>query len=75
MKCPVFLCTAGIRHGHLMCGSCWSRVPRTLQANVNRTWSAYRRLKPGNPDAKLEARRSYNSATQAAIDAVEATRP
>jgi len=76
MKCPVFLCTAGIRHGHLMCGSCWSRVPKALQVSVNRTWSAYRRqLKPGNVDALFEARRSYLSATQAAIDAVEASRP
>lgn len=76
MKCPIFLCTAGIRHGHLMCGSCWSRVPRALQTNVNRTWSAYRRtLKPRNPEATLAARQSYISATQAAIDAVEATRP
>lgn len=76
MKCPIFLCTAGIRHGHLMCSSCWSRVPGPLQAGVKRTWSAYRRqLRPGNAEAVLEARRSYLSATQAAIDAVEAGRP
>lgn len=76
MKCPIFLCTAGTRHGHLMCSSCWSRVPRALQVGVNRTWSAYRRtLKPGNAEATLEARRSYLSATQAAIDAVDASQP
>lgn len=74
--CPVSLCGAGIRHGHLMCRTCWSRVPRALQTSVNQTWSAYRRqLKPGNAEAKVEARRSYLNATQAAIDAVEASRP
>lgn len=76
MPCPVSLCGAGIRPGHLMCRTCWSRVPRTLQTGVNRAWATYRReLKPGNPEAKLAARRSYLNATQAAIDAAEASRP
>lgn len=74
--CPVSLCGAALRRGHLMCRPCWSRVPRALQSSVNRTWAAYRReLKPGNVEARQEARRSYLNATQAAIDAVEASRP
>jgi hypothetical protein len=59
-----------------MCRDCWSRVPRTLQANVNRTWKRYRaEIKPGNVEARFEARKSYLSATTAAIDAAEASRP
>lgn len=76
LTCPVALCSAGIRTGHLMCRGCWSRVPRSLQTSVNRSWAAYRRtIRSRNPETKLEARRSYLSATQAAIDAVEASRP
>lgn len=76
MQCPVALCGAGIRAGHLMCCGCWSRVPRKLQTSVNRSWATYRgTITSRNPDTKLEARRSYLSATQAAIDAAEASRP
>lgn len=76
MTCPVALCEAKVRHGHLMCGTCWSAVPRKLQVNVNRTWKHFRSLPSRfNVEAKLEARRSYLNATQAAIDAAEASRP
>jgi len=75
-KCPVALCGAGIRAGHLMCRSCWSCVPRPLQVSVNRSWAAYRRTtRSRSPEPKLGARRSYLSASQAAIDAAEASRP
>ena len=76
MQCPVALCGAGIRAGHLMCRGCWSRVPRKLQTSVNRSWATYRgTITSRNPDTKLEARRSYLRATQAASDAAEASRP
>ena len=76
IACPVALCGAAVRASHLMCRSCWSCVPRTLQVSVNRSWAAYRRpIRSRSPETKLEARRSYLSASQAAIDAAEASRP
>lgn len=76
MNCPVSFCQAHVRHGHLMCRTCWSAVPRQLQAKVRSSWKHFRSL-PGrfDPEAKLEARKSYLNASQAAIDAAEASRP
>lgn len=40
--CPTN-CGASVKPGHLMCGPCWSLVPRPLQAEVSGTWLNYRR--------------------------------
>lgn len=47
-----------------MCLPCWSRVPKSLQANVHRTWRAWKG-DVGNPDKM----RSYRSALDAATSA------
>lgn len=76
MTCPVALCGGHVHGSHLMCRVCWSRVPRMLQTDVHRTWKHFRSLPASrDPEAKLEARKSYLSATTAAIDAAEASRP
>lgn len=63
--------------GHLMCRACWSGVPTPLQAAVSRSWRAYRtKLAAGAAaQGRLAARKVYLNATQAAIDAAEASRP
>jgi len=75
--CPVPLCGGTAKRGHLMCRSCWSRVPRQLQAHVVRSWRAYRTKLAARalPHARLEARKAYLDASQAAVDAAEASRP
>lgn len=41
-ECPTG-CGRGVRIGQLMCSTCWRQVPKDLQADVNRTWRAWRR--------------------------------
>ena len=72
--CPVPLCNASLRTGYLMCGHCWSRVPRTLQRPVNSSWRALRNAGPEMLAALRELRAAYDDACRAAIDAAEASR-
>ncbi|MBX9944923.1 MAG: hypothetical protein K2Y40_12645 [Reyranella sp.] len=60
-----------------MCRDCWSRVPRTLRAEVNRAWTKYRQNQGvAVPTATTSAaRRAYLSASSGAIDAAERSRP
>lgn len=75
-QCPVPMCGAAVRQGHLMCRDCWSRVPRPLQAAVNQSWALYRqRLMPGMADARVAARKGYDNACAGAIGAAEESRP
>lgn len=71
--CPVPMCDAGVRRGHLTCRECWSRVPRPLQAAVNQSWTALRSWRPGITSL-VHARRVYDEACTAAITAAEAGR-
>lgn len=71
--CPVPMCGSAVKAGHLMCRDCWSRVPRSLQRNVN---SAWRSLRSAAVLTSLrELRGTYEAASKAAIDAAEASRP
>ena len=36
IDCPT--CNGELRRGHLMCGTCWSNVPRELRRAVTKTW-------------------------------------
>lgn len=36
ITCPT--CGGSRRPDHLMCGTCWSNVPRTLRRAVHRAW-------------------------------------
>lgn len=71
--CPVPMCDAGVRHGHLTCRECWSRVPRPLQAAVNQSWTALRSWRPGVTTIG-QTRKVYDQACAAAITAAEAGR-
>jgi hypothetical protein len=62
--CPVG-CGRRVQVGHLMCRSCWSRVPRDLQQEVYRTWRAWRR-----DWGDLDLMHAYREAKEAAIAAV-----
>lgn len=73
-QCPVPLCGASLRQGHLMCGSCWSRVPRPLQAAVNQSWAALRGWRPGIAASLVHVRKVYDEACTAAITAAEGGR-
>lgn len=54
--CPVG-CGRARRDGHLMCGSCWRRVPASAQREVYRSWRAW------NKDlADPELARAYRAA-------------
>lgn len=67
--CPTG-CGKNAKPGHLMCGPCWSLVPRGLQIEVYRTWDEYRK-----PHAKrsaaaiLKAGVEYRKAADAATAA------
>lgn len=67
------MCGAAVKAGHLMCGDCWSCVPRPLQRNVTAAWRA---LRGASVLTSLrELRGTYDTACKAAIDAAEASRP
>jgi hypothetical protein len=62
-------CKRAIPAGRLMCATHWRLVPHELQQAVNRTWGAFNGA-PG-ARAKLDARRAYLAARDAAIDSVQ----
>ncbi len=70
--CPIPLCGGSVKLGHLMCRGCWSRVPRALRTAVSRSYAAYK--KAGVEDA-FSTLKVYRAARDAAIAAVEASRP
>lgn len=51
-QCPTG-CGRTRKHGHLMCPTCWRRVPGDLQHQVYRAWQAWRR-DMGNVDLMRE---------------------
>lgn len=63
-ECPTG-CGRSVSRGHLMCRPCWGEVPQHLQAEVNRTWRAWRR-----DFGNTEAIRAYRAARDDAIAAV-----
>ena len=66
--CPT--CGGKLRRGHLMCGICWSNVPRALRLAVNRAWHAWL-LTPAGPDGAARQRMAdYVKARDAAIESV-----
>ena len=75
--CPVPGCTRTAGQGKLMCWTHWRRVPGRLQRAVYRTYRAWmdqltRARSPRDPDYAA-ARRAYDEAAKAAIDAAGAT--
>jgi len=64
-QCPVG-CGRRRRRGHLMCGPCWSRVPKFLQRDVLNTWRRWR-----NNHAEPGALRAYRAAVDAAMSSVD----
>lgn len=69
--CPTG-CGRNAKRGHLMCGLCWSLVPRPLQVEVLRTWENYRRAygKSASMTAIKVLLADYRKAADAAIAAV-----
>jgi hypothetical protein len=64
--CPVPGCGAPAKNGHLMCRSCWFKVPKYLRIAVNRTWKNFRAGGFG-----LQGKRAdYERACEGAIAAV-----
>lgn len=63
-ECPTG-CGRTHRDGHLMCGPCWSLVPKALQRDVLRTWAKWRR-DFGDTDAFND----YLAARDAAITSI-----
>lgn len=62
-KCPTG-CGRKVQPGHLMCRTCWFRVPAGLRADVWRTWKRYQR---NETSVNFEA---YRDAREAAIASV-----
>ena len=62
--CPTG-CARKVRAGHLLCAACWRRVPKDLQAEVHRTWRAWRR-DLGDADLMHAYRHAAVAATRAA---------
>lgn len=54
--------------GHLLCKTCWTRVPPQLQTEVNQTWRKYRAFTgiEQSPERRA-ARLAYQEARDAAI--------
>lgn len=73
--CPVPLCGNAARSGHLMCRGCWGNVPADAQRAVNRSWSAVRAAMQGKTPELRERVGIYRKASDAAIAAVERSRP
>lgn len=68
-KCPV-MCGRTVRRGHLMCGPCWSTVPKHLQSDVMRTWRAYSKAATAGADDFPERRNAYEAAREAALASI-----
>lgn len=67
--CPTG-CGRSARVGHLMCGPCWSLVPKHLQRDVYRTWRAYRKAALAGADDYPDREAEYNQASEAAIASI-----
>lgn len=66
-RCPTG-CGRPVNRGHLMCGPCWSIVPKHLQRDVMRTWRAYSRAAVSPP--RRERRAAYEAAREAALASI-----
>lgn len=66
--CPIPGCPASTRAGQLLCGKHWHAVPFDLKSKVWITWRAF--TKGETPKARLDSRKPYQDARQAAIDSV-----
>lgn len=73
--CPVPFCGNAARSGHLMCRDCWGNVPADAQRAVNRSWNAVRAAMREKAPALREHVGTYRKASDAAIAAVERSRP
>lgn len=62
--CPTG-CGRHAQPGHLMCRTCWYKVPANLRADVWRTWKAWRRRNATEADFER-----YHEAREAAIASV-----
>lgn len=62
-ECPTG-CGRALKMGHLLCGACWSRVPRALQRDVWRTWRTYQKTPTDR------AWSCYTDAREAALAAI-----
>lgn len=65
-KCPTG-CGRMVEAGKVMCGSCWSRVPKPIQRKVYSTWRA---LRNGAKDEGPTLRYDYETAREAAVEAI-----
>lgn len=70
-------CGKAARMGHLMCRECWAAVPAVNQREVNRAWRIVRQgIQQRLTLAQMRTCTSnYRTATDAAIAAVERSRP
>lgn len=70
----VYQCPAGCgrarKAGRLLCGPCWSEVPKVLQREVYRTWRAYKASNPRTHPRFPEKSREYRDARDAAIGSI-----
>lgn len=66
--CPVDACSGTVRHGELLCSTCWKLVPKRLRDEVWRTWKA---CEGGAP---REAWKVYETAARAALTAAKASK-
>ncbi len=62
-------CGQSVNAGKLLALTCWRRVPRALQQDVNRTWRVYQRV------PTVASFRAYRAARDEAVRVAEATRP
>lgn len=69
--CPAG-CGRKVELNKLLCGPCWSEVPRSLQRDVNATWRAMRSTPLGDTTS-LQYRAAvnrYRAAREAALAAI-----
>ena len=71
-KCPIDGCGWAIGDDKLMCLAHWKLVPMPLKTKVSATWRNFSRARPAN---RLNFRRPYLEAKQAAIDSVKRLGP
>lgn len=74
--CAATHCDKLIFRTHLMCGSCWARVPKSIQIEVYATLRAYKRARGMEdlPEVEFQAvRDAYKAAKDSAILAVRAS--
>ena len=73
--CPVPFCGNAARSGHLMCVACWGAVPADTQRAVNRSWRSVKEAMSEKAPALRALVGDYRRASDAAIAAVERSRP